>query len=93
MYTSTNQCGYIHSPDEWEPAVDSAINRLPQERWECPHEAVGKQSRCLFHLSSDDREELDINERDVAKGFLQALQSEDGTLERIHWCIVSGVES
>jgi uncharacterized protein YjbI with pentapeptide repeats len=73
---STNQCEYVYDPDEWEPAVDGATTRLPQERWECPHEAIDERSRCLFHLSPDDREELDVSERDVAEEFLQVLQSE-----------------
>ena len=76
MCEPNNQCGYVHDPDEWEPTVDGATTRLPREYWKCPHEAVDERSWCLFHLSPDDREELDISQSDVAEGFLQALQSE-----------------
>jgi uncharacterized protein YjbI with pentapeptide repeats len=75
MNASTDQCEYVHDPDEWEPAVSDATSRLPQERWECPHEAVDERTRCVFHLSSDDRKELDISDRTVVDGFLQALHS------------------
>lgn len=76
MSGSTGQCAYVHDPEEWEPAVSAATSRLPQDRWECPHEAIDERTRCLFHLASDDREDLDISKRDVAQEFLQALQSE-----------------
>lgn len=76
MCTSNNRCEYVYEPNEWEPVVDSATSRLPQEFWECPHEATDEQARCLFHLSPDEREELDVSKRDVAEEFLQVLQSE-----------------
>jgi uncharacterized protein YjbI with pentapeptide repeats len=75
MCASTNRCEYVYEPNEWKPVVDGATTRLPQERWECPHEAIDDQSRCLFHLSPSDREELEISERDVARRFLQILRS------------------
>lgn len=77
MANPPQHCEYVHEPDDWTPVVESATSRLPDERWNCPHEPLDGRERCVFHLSAEDRKEADITDGDVAERFLRAVGADD----------------
>ena len=75
MNEGDDQCEYVYQPDAWQPVVEDAVSRLPQESWRCPHAVVNGQSRCCFHLSPDQRETVGIADQTIIERFFEALDS------------------
>ncbi|OYR99316.1 potassium transporter Kef, partial [Halorubrum sp. E3] len=58
------RCTYRFDPDEYDATgmADTGIDEV----WHCPHDAHAGADRCVFHLSSDARDELGVDDDAVA---------------------------
>lgn len=69
----SGSCSFEFDPAEWFSGRAAAPGRPDsvEDVWECPHDAVGEQNFCIFHLPPEEKEDSEAKE-----AFLDMLASD-----------------
>ncbi len=65
-------CGHTFDPEEWEtnlPEVESDL----EDEWICHHDSHPEADVCVFHMSTDMRDDLDISNQQIVDCLLKEI--------------------
>lgn len=73
-------CTYSFDSQDWQEK--HGVDIVDHWTWDCPHEPYGENTeRCIFHMSSDARDETGIDEEEFRERFIEdILRGEENEL-------------